>query len=221
MSRNVELIVVEGLLGSGKSSLLKSLGDIGFGDVEIWHEPVHLFQNYKAFKPLDLYYQNPQKEGSFFQLHVINSLKKYYMHKWSRVSPGTKFIICERSILSSILFINTMMKHNYISEFQRQYLHDFALNSMIYLAAHGMPVIPDKFYYIDVPPEVCLERIYARNRPAERDYKDMLPYLSTLSQQQANFMESLESQSRSVLRSTHYSDPKQVLLEFISFLIQP
>ena len=98
-------IVIDGNIGSGKTTQLDLLDDIGF---KVKREPLNQW-------PLDLYYSDPERWGLLFQLLILQTLKTY---------PG--FMIYERSPISSRdVFWKTMKKTDlenqvYLKEFELQ-----------------------------------------------------------------------------------------------------
>lgn len=175
----LKFYVVEGLIGSGKSTLLKALKAKYKNDrrVEIWEEPVNEFNNYNGlYHPLDIYYLNPAIEASFVQLHIINTLKKYYQRKIAGIKSETQFIFTERSLFSPLIFSKTHYALHYISDFQLQYLKD-----QILLNLQAECNVIDYIIYINTDISTCLRNIQCRSRLSEANYLDMQPYLEKLS----------------------------------------
>ena len=92
MFKNCQVICIEGLIGSGKSTLVKNVQkELSYiENVTYVQEPVDLFQNYlttdgKNINPLEMFYQEPQMNASSFQFHVLKSydklLSQFYTHR--------------------------------------------------------------------------------------------------------------------------------------------
>ena len=95
------LICVDGTISSGKSTLIRNLGEKGF---EIYPEPLE-----KWAPQLRKFYANPRKEFVNLQTVVLNSqakLKEKLKAKLTEVrSQGSRYIFIERNTLSQLYFI--------------------------------------------------------------------------------------------------------------------
>lgn len=129
---------------------------------EFLREPIHLYENFRFFErqhnPLNCLYKDPQTQTGFAQLHFLKQSKEYFS---SRFEKSDKVFLTDRSFLSTLLFIKTYKKLGFLSNFTYDYLLD------IFLKYQPFTFVPDCFVFLDVPPEVCIERINHRNRESE------------------------------------------------------
>ena len=163
---------VEGNIGSGKTTLLRKLKDKLSTQVDnhvkILLEPVERFQCYKEFRPLDLFYKEQHRNAGFIQLHITQVLKDFFHENISQCGENIKLFVFERSIYSPKIFLNVLLKLDYITEFEHAKLNEITDDSIQYcipdcqLGAHHL-------FFLNTSPETCKERIAKRMRGAESD----------------------------------------------------
>ena len=78
MKNKMQVITIEGLIGAGKTTLLRKIQQSLPKNVCLIPEPVDLFQQYKSFNPLELYYKEPRLNSGFCQLHILNGMTNQY-----------------------------------------------------------------------------------------------------------------------------------------------
>ena len=149
-------VAVEGTIGCGKTTLLKQLALLD-SSINVLCEPIEAFCNYKQHKPLSLAYSEPKKYTCATQLHIIRELDTYYS---SHLSPGC-VNVTERCLASAEPFINAHTKMGYLSEFEKSLLTDVAREA-------GQPYYVKKYFFIECPPAITLQRIVRRARVEER-----------------------------------------------------
>ena len=160
-------IVVEGNIGAGKSTLIKSQTNC-LTRTELIHEDLEDWINLGGHNLLELYYQNPKQYQYLFQNAVYQSQIKNIL---SRKHP---IKLMERSPYSSFyVFIHNHKGIMTDIEFQ-------ALKSTFKMITEkpGIGFKPDLIVYVRETPEKCLERIKKRNRPEEKDIT--LEYLTRI-----------------------------------------
>jgi deoxyadenosine/deoxycytidine kinase len=220
-------ICLEGILCTGKSTLLERLeassSSLLHDVMEIWFEPVALMNDYSngQFKPLDLFYKNPKQEAFSTQLHIINSLGKYYADKLKNMKDSTKIVVTDRCFLSSFSFINSMYRMSYISDFQRVYLIDIATEIQNNLIKQGLH-IPNKYIFINTNIDICMDRIIQRNANGELCHLQMKLYLEYLQEDFSILKEAFAAVkgSNSVISLKHTAMQCDQLEELVSFLEQ-
>jgi len=140
------IIAVEGINGSGKTSLLKSLNcRLANHNPVLIHHPNK--DSSEGEKAINLIAENSNLTGGLWALEDIN--RSYQIAKqnprncylWSR---------CQMSTLV----------------YNGKYSRDFtSLKNKIYRDKS----YPDCLIYLDIPPKICWERVISRNRPKDID----------------------------------------------------
>merc|ERR1719450_78937 len=145
------VICVEGNIGSGKSTLLKHLEENG---IYVIQEPV---QEIWA-KHLPRLYQNPVRWGMTFQmeaLHWYNKLKTEILPTLT----SKKLVVVERSPHSTFhVFCENMLKKKIMNEWE------YSICQRTFKISEWTPALT---LYLQLDPEVCIERIKLRNRNGE------------------------------------------------------
>ena len=146
------LISIEGNIGTGKTTLLKSLQNNKYKSV---YEPVDEWGDW-----LNLFYKD--KRNAFgFNMKILHSYQ-------SKLKDEN--IISERSpFTSKEIFYKLALKEKFSSYCEYNLYCDYY---------DLLARIPDYFIYIQTDPEVCLERIKNRNRKEEENIS--LEYLKEL-----------------------------------------
>jgi deoxyadenosine/deoxycytidine kinase len=166
------IIIVDGLIAAGKSSLLKTLKE-SF-DCQCIYEPV---DHWKESGNLERFYnslaiQDPENRSAQiyrFQTYVFQTRIKRIMENLS----DSKLVFIERSIFSDrYIFMEMLYDSGMVTEDDyKMYINWWTLWEMV------MPVKPDAFIYLNPSIEACLERYHARNRDGEtidKDYEEKL-----------------------------------------------
>ena len=140
------IIAVEGINGSGKTTLINKLKQtLKKQNPMITHHPNKC--SFEGEKALDYFAENKNLEGGLWALEDINhsyAIAKQYPnnhHIWSR---------CQMSTLV------------YNGKFHRDFT---ALKNKIFRDKS----YPDCLIYLDIPPEICWERVVSRNRARDID----------------------------------------------------
>ena len=164
-------VIIEGNIGSGKSTALRGLAtalpdnaSVHVESVAEWGDMLHLF------------YENPTQWALPFSLKVLLSHHAY------RIPPPPDHIqVLERCPLScrhvftQLLFNDgTMPQHHW--DLYRQFSDELGFE----------PTSQDLIIYVDTPVDICLQRIVNRSRPGE-DQLD-IHYLKKLEFQYGNML---------------------------------
>ena len=158
---------IEGNIAAGKTSLglqLDKTGKLGF-----LQEPV---EQWRDSKLLPLYYADPERWAFTLQIVAFNTRAK----TWDEVLALTDHskILMERSVFSDKnVFARLMCELGYMNDAERT-----GYNDMWDFVASKWAVRPEKIFYLDTPPEVCLARIAQRGRLEEQGIKK--PFLEHL-----------------------------------------
>jgi deoxyadenosine/deoxycytidine kinase len=168
----VKIIVVEGNIGAGKSSLLELLQKkmTGCGKrIGILKEPIEVWESIKDKEGkniLELFYENPSKYAFEFQMiifttiyHAIQEQSKYY-----------DILVCERSLDSNIeIFGQMLLQDGLLSQEQMAIFRWMADN-------YKVPIFQRVF--LNTNAYTCHIRVKWRNRKGEENIS--LEYLQKI-----------------------------------------
>ena len=187
------IIVIEGNIGSGKSSFLKKLQEECFQKdrthIVTLQEPVELWENlmnHKGQSILSKFYQNPQKYAFPLQIYILQTLHLQLQNAMEQ-NPEATIFVCERSVESSRYIFSQMLydkKHMNSLEMQ--------IYNSIYDTLYKDKYKISKIIYLDTPPEICLTRIQTRDRLAEKNIS--IEYLLQCEIYYQNFIQRMKEQ---------------------------
>ena len=177
-----KVIVVEGLIASGKTSLLNILkskypnSHSIFEPVDEWEKSGALNEFYDSLK-----LENPSPYIYTFQTYAFMSRIKRILNEIKKV-PDAEVYFLERSIFSDrYLFVDMLMESGLLSKKDYQLYTDWwELWSLV------MPVKIDGFIYLNPSPEECIRRLKNRNRSSEKEVT--LEYQNALKEKHDNFL---------------------------------
>jgi deoxyguanosine kinase len=176
-NKMVFIVVVDGLIASGKSSILRELGTTYGYEVEQ--------QRVSEWTLLAPFYSDPKKYAVPLQFQILDSYKKI----WEKVTTDTnpnKIIFLEAFSLSSFeVFARMLHDDKVIDDEDLEKIESHAQNN------HTDQLYPDLFLYLDCQPEKCMERIATRGRPGEENIKRN--YMDRLDTYYSNFITRCES----------------------------
>jgi deoxyadenosine/deoxycytidine kinase len=141
----VYTVVIDGIIGCGKSSLIKQLNDF-----TCFEEPVH------EWSLLPDFYTNMPKYAACFQYQVLFSYHKLY----STFKNVNDTVILERCPWTSKhIFAEMLVDKNLISSDEYN----------VYSSFYDKVAFPTDIYiYLKVDPMLAYQRILSRDRPAEK-----------------------------------------------------
>jgi deoxyadenosine/deoxycytidine kinase len=192
-NQKMKVIALEGLIGAGKSFLLKKISALlsDNTEIKIIEEPVHLFQQFECHNPLALLYSNPYKYAGFAQLHILRMQASFFRQKLDEYADA-KVVVTERSLHAPILFTKSLASMGYISSFERDMLIDEATkNPNEILPLH--PLGGDYVYYLNTPQQKCLNHIAIRQREQETNMSSL--YLDALKEEYAKYLDKIDKNS--------------------------
>ena len=173
MTRQLPLLVcLEGIMGAGKTSVMRCIEeklskkspDFTIG---LAAEPDNAFQCYhspsrgKAFNPL--YWSYKRREAKpVTQMHIIDCVSSHFYSLFQVKNEDV--LITERGPQSPLYFIehyiNTGVICSYVEAFLRDYWEQKNADNV---------TEPDLIVFLDVLPNVCLERLRRRGRGGEEE----------------------------------------------------
>jgi deoxyadenosine/deoxycytidine kinase len=154
---------VEGSVGCGKTTLLEHIESLNHPKIVILKEPVDEWTSVRdkdGENILEKYYKDPKTYSFPFQILAFHT-RLQSIKKTISENPDCDAIICERSlhadghIFAKMLYDDGLIDDISYKIYQKIYesgIDQFPLAGIIYL---------------DVPPEVCAERIVKRGRSGE------------------------------------------------------
>lgn len=151
--------VIEGNIGSGKSTKLKEIEEICKNNtqIEFLQQPVH---EWTYLKP---YYENPKDYAYLLQEQIVNSYTRAYYNS------NAQHVIMESCSYTALhVFTESLYSQNIFCH------KDYERVSKL----EAINLKPHMMLYLDTRPEVCLDRIRHRKRPGEENIT--LPYLKSL-----------------------------------------
>jgi deoxyadenosine/deoxycytidine kinase len=178
-------IVVEGNIGSGKSTLCRSLNDAT--RVPIFLEPVDAWKDW-----LKLFYTDMSRYGFGFNVQVLLTF-----HEWKE---NTFKAIYERSPYSC-RHVFTALQH------ASGKMTDTELDTFHKLF-NTLKWCPDVIIYVKTDPKTCLERTKKRNRECESNVT--LEYLEAVHDKYEDMIEFLRRQGVQVFQIDGSQDAKTV-----------
>ncbi len=153
--------VVEGNIGSGKSTFLKMLNQ--YLNIQIVFEPLEQWQNViEGEDLLDYFYTDPKRWAYTFQSYAFVS-RVMTQQSYARTNPYAVQVL-ERSVFSDrYCFALNCYELGYMSALEwKLYQEWFSWLIDTYMAR------PDGFIYLQTNPKVCYERRRKRDRQSER-----------------------------------------------------
>lgn len=159
------LVIIEGNIASGKSTVAKALGSrLG---MRVLQEPVDE-------ELLALFYEDKDRWSFPFQIEMLHRRWALQMSAAaeSMLDAGFEGAILDRSLQGDLVFCRALYEAGKIHKKEYEiYLN--ALRSMMLVLYP-----PTVFLYLSAQPETCYTRLQKRNRPQEVDVT--LEYLQTI-----------------------------------------
>ncbi|KAF2072114.1 hypothetical protein CYY_006559 [Polysphondylium violaceum] len=203
-----KLIILEGNISAGKTSLSAKLGDIlGYS---VFLEPI-------TTNPyLTDFYREPSKYALVMQLWLLDQRYNTFLNAVKYALEYNSGVILDRSVYSDWVFAENCRLEGLISE---KGFIEYKNQREKYLS--NIP-IPEVTLYLDVKPEECLKRIQTlRKRDCEQNIP--LSYLKGLDSCYSDFLKEMNEKGSNVLSVdwTHFGDPNTIANEIKPFLSLP
>jgi deoxyadenosine/deoxycytidine kinase len=140
-------IAVEGLIGAGKSTALRAIRRL-VTDVQVFEEPIESWT-----EVLNHFYANPREHSFLFGVTVLLGFAKK-----ATLKPP---VVVERSPATCrFVFNQTLFNDDLLSAVEWELFKDLYDSLTLFKPTH--------IIYIEVPVEVCMERIQKRGRHCEK-----------------------------------------------------
>uniref|UniRef100_A0A915B7T7 NADH dehydrogenase [ubiquinone] 1 alpha subcomplex subunit 10, mitochondrial n=3 Tax=Parascaris univalens TaxID=6257 RepID=A0A915B7T7_PARUN len=168
--QNSKLIVVEGNVGSGKTSTARELADqLGFyfmpefkmEDILIdrynndMRKFYHLFPKRFRIPDMEMFYKDPMSDMSaVMRDRIFNCRFDQYLNAVAHILNTGQGVVLERSPHSDFVFANAMRAKNYIGP--EYFKHYFYVRKTALPKLHFWPHL---VVYLDAPVNVCLQNI--------------------------------------------------------------
>jgi deoxyadenosine/deoxycytidine kinase len=158
------IISIEGNIGSGKTSLIRSLKRYNSlcenkrNDIYFMPEPVTSWTEVEDDEDhiLNLFYSDKKKYSLAFQT-LIATIYRSKIHEIIRTHPGVKYIITERSLYTSYLVFSRLLRdEGYMTPIE------YKVYESLFLDNSTDWMFPDRMIYVDTSVDVCLQRIANR-----------------------------------------------------------
>ena len=182
---NHMIFYIEGNIGAGKSTIIERMeADLKkntTANIYAYTEPVDIWTGikYENKNMLQLLYENPGQYAQQFQTLALVSRQAQYAEFMEHCINSTDkqcIGIFERSTKSDKIFQSILCTQGHISR----------LDLDIYNTAH-ISTIKHIHIYLQLDPELCLDRIKSRNRPEEVNMDlNYLKQLHTLHEEEFN-----------------------------------
>lgn len=144
-------IGVTGIIGAGKSTLIRRLSDSY--EYEPFYEPVD------DNPYLEDFYCQPERFSALMQLHILG--EKFDQHETIREQASTSDVLQDCPMHGDFVFARVQHQSGFMDD------RDFATYKQHYENYHSLFGYPDLFLYLDVTPEEALSRISQRGRDGE------------------------------------------------------
>ncbi|KAI6172824.1 NADH dehydrogenase [ubiquinone] 1 alpha subcomplex subunit 10, mitochondrial [Aphelenchoides besseyi] len=192
LHENSKLIVVEGNIGAGKSTVAAEIADqLGFLHMPEFRMDEILIDRYgndlrkyyhlfpKAFRipDVNMFYENPMDDNTArMQFRLFECRFEQYMNAVAHIFNTGQGVVLERGFHTDFVFANAMRVKDYISpEFHKFYM---------YCRKRAIPILrywPHLVIHLDASIGKCMERIKERGNVSEIKTADV-EYLTAIDQ---------------------------------------
>ena len=181
---------LEGLIGAGKSTLAQKIA--GLMEFRAFHEPVEV--DY-----LDKFYKDPRRYAFEFQLRQLARREAiHHAAQWEAITcTDFKGSILDRGLPGDRVFARLHVQMGNISAEQ------WMTYELLFKSAMGRLQTASLLVFLDVEPEVAMERVRNRNRGSESGLS--IDYLRMLRKGYLDLMSEVES------KESRWSDGLQIM----------
>ncbi len=181
---NKMYLVVDGIIGAGKTSLIERIADdTGW---KIFKEPADPHTNPFLRPSYEVLAGNEPNRGELLHMQLFMLNQRFRDHM--KIAHTGETVIQDRSIWGDHIFAQVMTEDGLITQDQYNHLY---LKTFEVLSQFLIP--PSIILFLKVSPEVALERIRKRGREFERDIT--LDYLTRLDMAYEDWLQKMENYS--------------------------
>lgn len=165
MIRPRKIYIVDGNIGSGKSTVLKNLARVGY---HVVYEPLDVWEEKYADASgslFDKFYADKPKWSFAMQIGVVTSRLRRLAEALE--SNKSEVLVVERSIYTDRhVFAKNLKKLGHLNEIEQKIFDDFFLQCADLYSAivDGIDI---SYVYLNTSTDVCFQRKEKRNRTAE------------------------------------------------------
>ncbi|TKR64984.1 hypothetical protein L596_025449 [Steinernema carpocapsae] len=205
-TQNSKLIVIEGNIGAGKSTMAKELADqLGFyympefkmddilvdrygNDLRNFY---HLFPERFRIPDVNMFYKNPMSDlTAAMQDRIFTCRFDQYLNALAHIMNTGQGVVLERTPHTDFVFTNAMRDKNWIS--LPYFKHYYYVRKLAMPQLHFWPHL---VIYLDTPVQKCLENIKKRGNPAEIAAVDE-QYLSVIAESYKDSLNEFKKHSK-------------------------
>ena len=206
-----KIFIVEGNIGSGKSTFLTRVKDILKDDVQIIYEPLDEWLSVKdenGKNILDYFYSDMERFCYAFQSMAF--ITRY--QKTLTIDKSKKYVFIERSIFSDKkIFAENCRKNKIMSEIEWNIYNEWfeSLSKLI--------TFEHQFIYLRCSPEVSYQRLKGRNREEEKEVP--LGYLRELHQRHEDWLSNSEEDSIIINGELNFKSEDSVMMDYLENIL--
>lgn len=161
MEQRQPVIIVEALIGAGKTTLVRELGELLGNKTLVLVEPAAKEEG-KFYNPyLQNYYSDPARYSLTMQIHLLAMRFRMHKHAQWHALAGAGPALLDRSFYGDVSFAHLQKEMGYMTA------HEFQTYQTIYQAMTASVLLPSICIRLLVDPENCNQRIAERMQRLE------------------------------------------------------
>lgn len=150
-----KVVIIEGLIGSGKTTLSRELGE-ALGGLTLF-EPDEKESNAQQGNPyLADYYTDPSRWSFVLQVHQLQARYRMHLQAQWHAMQGFGHAVLDRSYFGDTAFARLQVKSGLMSQ------REFDTYSSLYQAMTASVLLPNVCVRVLASPEVCNQRVAKR-----------------------------------------------------------
>lgn len=193
-------VSLEGLIGAGKSTIVKAIGDLGRPDVVVLQEPVDRWcapvipleggAEGQMTSLLEAYYRDERSVAMAFQMYAMFTRVQQLSDLAAEIAdgkrPGVRLVVAERCSWSDYELFGRPMKAKGLLSDADWFVYTAWFEAVT--SGRLAPALkPSGYAFLGCPPDVCMDRIARRARPGEEGVDR--PYLEALNRAHVGFFD--------------------------------
>jgi deoxyadenosine/deoxycytidine kinase len=158
MTGKMKVVIVEGIIGAGKSCLTKELGQALGPDTLVQMEPDEAGDSNPYLAD---FYQDPARWALIMQMHLLQARYRMHLHAQWHALSGRGHAVLDRSYFGDTCFARLQVRNGSMSP------REFETYRAIYHTMTASVLLPNVCVRLLVAPEVAKQRIDARLQQRE------------------------------------------------------